>query len=39
MRLIICVVALYFVIAFQSCAVSRRSHGCGCGMEEHLGRR
>ena len=38
MRLLICVAALCFVIAFQGCATSR-PRGCGCGLEEHMGHR
>jgi hypothetical protein len=25
------------MLAFQSCATTRVHHGCGCGMEEHMG--
>lgn len=40
MRLIICVIALCLALGLQACAVSRpRHHGCGCGMEEHMGQR
>lgn len=39
MRLVILVITLCCVLAFEACAVSRRPRGCGCGMEEHMGQR
>lgn len=40
MRIFTGIIALCFAIGLQSCALTRpRHHGCGCGMEEHMGQR